>query len=108
MIRSKLSIRVVLLVAGVGLSVAALAGSQPAAASGGHCKFSHRFDPAWGSVRVIGGGFYHRHGFYHGPGHGGGGGHCKSAVRVNGKQVSVSSSQHGWSGDRRPEADLSQ
>jgi len=47
MIRSKLSIRVVLLVAGVGLSVAALAGSQPAAASGGHCKFSHRKAPVF-------------------------------------------------------------
>ena len=108
MIRSRLSTRVVLLVAGVGLSVAALAGSQPAAASAGHCKFSHRIDPAWGSVRVIGGGFYHRLGFYHGPGYGGGSGHCKSAVRVNGKQVPVWSSQHRWSGDGRPEADWMQ
>jgi hypothetical protein len=27
--------------------VAALAGSQPAAASGGHCKFSHRKAPVF-------------------------------------------------------------
>jgi hypothetical protein len=105
MIRSRLSTKVVLLVAGVGLSVVALAGSQPAAAQaytcpvgstydptygctvddfgyygygypysayrlhyGRHREFGHGFDPASGSVRVIG------HGFYHGFGHGMGGG----------------------------------
>jgi hypothetical protein len=104
MIRSKLSTKVVLLVAGVGLSVAALAGSQPAAAQAYTCPVSSTYDPThgctvddfgyygygypYGAYRLRGG---HRefghsfdpawggvrqigHGFYHGFGHGMGGG----------------------------------
>src|SRR5215468_4824715 len=45
MIRSKLSAKLVLLATGVGLSVAALAGSQPAAAQAYTCPVGSTYDP---------------------------------------------------------------
>ena len=100
MTRSKFSTKAVLLAAGIGLSVAAFAGSQSAAAQSYTCPTGLAYDPSYGCA--LGGddyGYYgyptvlyghhpdHRsfehnsdpawggvraigHGYYHGPGHG--------------------------------------
>ena len=69
MTRSKFSTKAILLVAGIGFSAVAFAGSQPAAAQSYTCSGGLAdnpavscSDPAWGGVRDI------AHGFYHGPG----------------------------------------
>ena len=93
MTRSKLSTKVVLLAGGIGLSIAAFAGSQPAAAQTYTCPAGSAYDPtygctvggvgdygyyygdpygAYGTVRRWGAPLYH-HGFDHGFGHGMGG-----------------------------------
>ena len=103
MTRSKFSTKAVLLATAIGLSTAAFAGSQPAAAQSYTCPDGLAYDPSYGCT--LGGddyGYYgyptvlygrqpdHRsfdhssdpawggvreigHGFYHGPGHGMGG-----------------------------------
>ena len=84
MIRSKLSTKAILLATGIGLSAAAFAGSQPAAAQSYTCPDGLAYDPSYGCT--LGGDDYaydgyptvlyghpdHR-GFDHGLGHGMGG-----------------------------------
>jgi hypothetical protein len=77
MTRSKFSTKAVLLAAGIGLSTAAFAVSQPAAAQSYTCPDGLAYDPSYGCT--LGGGDYgywdggdHR-GFDHGLGHGLGG-----------------------------------
>ena len=48
MTRSKLSTKVVLLASGIGLSLAAFAGSQPAAAQSYNCPAGFVYDPTYG------------------------------------------------------------
>ena len=96
MIRSKFSTKVVLLASGIGLSMAAFAGSQPAAAQSYTCPAGTAYDltygcttPGWdaygyyygdpygayGTVRHWGAPLDHHHGFGHGMGMGIAGGH---------------------------------
>ena len=62
MTRSKLSTKVVLLAGGIGLSIAAFAGSQPAAAQTYTCPAGSAYDPTYGCT-VGGVGDY---GYYYG------------------------------------------
>jgi hypothetical protein len=48
MVRSKLSTKVVLFSTGIGLSLAAFAGSQPAAAQAYTCRVGSTYDPTYG------------------------------------------------------------
>jgi hypothetical protein len=61
MIRSKLSTKSILLAAGIGLSTAAFAGSQPAAAQSYTCPTGLAYDPSYGCT--LGGDDY---GYYDG------------------------------------------
>src|SRR6516165_4780795 len=98
--RSKLSLKAIMLMSGIGLAAAALGGSQPAAAqsysddygyspyyggygsyyAGPHSDFGHGFTHGMGGLtHDFGGGGGHGAGFAHAGGggfaHGGGGGH---------------------------------
>ena len=96
MIRSKFSIKAVLLAGGIGLSMAAFAGSLPAAAQSYACPAGTVYDPTYGCTSGWGYGYapyafdygYYGYGWHHdhdghgwghgmggGFGHGGGGGH---------------------------------
>jgi len=58
MIRSKLSTKVVLLATGIGLSMAAFAGSQPAAAQSYTCPAGTYYDPTYGCTGYDYDGYY--------------------------------------------------
>jgi hypothetical protein len=62
MIRSKLSTKAILLATGIGLSAAAFAGSQPAAAQSYTCPDGLAYDPSYGCT--LGGDDYAYDGYY--------------------------------------------
>jgi hypothetical protein len=84
MTRSKFSTKVVLLATGIGLSVAAFPGSQPAAAGVGYYGYYYG-DPygAYGTVKRWGAPIYH-----HGLGHGIGQGSAPASTRTGKFRVS--------------------
>jgi hypothetical protein len=111
MTRSKLSSKVMLLVGGIGLLIAAFAGSQPAAAQDYSCPAGYVYDPDYGCTTpgsvydydygggyLPYGGYYGLHRGYHGFAHGIGGGFNHDVGLAHGVGFAHAGGFHGGFG----------